>query len=88
MLRKAPPIAEELLARLRALTPPSGDKRTVARYLDALSQQKEIVRQLAGALQQEDTSRAKALFTDFRQSEQQAEDLAQDYGFTKCSSGD
>ena len=49
-LRKALPIANQLLGRLRALTPPKGDEATVARYLDIIAEQKERIRPLAEAL--------------------------------------
>ena len=83
-LRKAVPIADEFLARMRALTPPQGDEAIVGRYLDFVAQQKRRIRPLLEALEAEDISTIEVLAAELRQGNQRAGRLADGYGFTKC----
>ncbi len=84
-LRKALPIANQLLGRLRALTLPKGDEAIVARYLDIIAEQKERIRPLAEALEAEDISTIEVLVAELRQGSRRAQRLAHGYGFAKCT---
>lgn len=83
-LRKAVPIADEFLARMRALTPPKGDEAIVARYLDVVAEQKGRLRPLVEALEAEDISTIEVLAAELRRGNQRARRLADSYGFTRC----
>ena len=84
-LRKALPIANQLLGRMRALTPPRGDEGILARYLDIIAQQKERIPPLVEALEAEDISTIEVLVAELRQGSGRAQRLAHGYGFAKCA---
>lgn len=83
-LRKGLPIADRLLGRMRALTPPNGDEAVVGRYLDVIARQRGRIRPLMEALEAEDISSIEALAAELGQGNERAQRLAQGYGFTKC----
>jgi hypothetical protein len=83
-LSKAVPIADEFLAKMRALTPPKGDETIVGRYVDVVAEQKRRLRPLVEALEAEDISTIEVLAAELRQGNQRARRLADDYGFTSC----
>ncbi len=84
-LRKALPIADGFLARLRALSPPKGDEPTVRAYLDIVRQQKERMPPLIEALEAEDISSVEVLAEELREGNRRARRLAERYGFTQCA---
>jgi len=83
-LRKALPIANQLLGRMRALTPPKGDEAILARYLDIFAEEKGRIRPLVEALEAEDISTIEVLVAELRQGRRRARRLAHGYGFTSC----
>ena len=83
-LRKTVPIADEFLARMRALMPPKGDEAIVGAYLDVVAEQKGRLRRLLEALEAEDISTIEVLAGELRQGNQRARRLADRYGFEKC----
>lgn len=83
-LRKAVPIADAFLARMRALTPPKGDEAIVGRYLDIVAEQKARLRPLVEALEAEDISTIEVLAAELRQGNQRARRVADDYGSKRC----
>ncbi len=83
-LRKGIPIADQLLGRMRALTPPKGDEAILAGYLDIIEEQKERIRPLAEALEAEDISTIEVLVAELRQGSSRVRRLARGYGFAKC----
>lgn len=84
-LRKGLPIADQLLGRMRALTPPKGDEAIVGKYLDTIAKQRGRIRPLLEALEAEDISSIEVLVAELRQGNKRAQRLAQGYGFTKCA---
>lgn len=87
-LRKALPVADELLRRMRALTPPRGDEATVGRYLRTVAEQRRRIRSLVNALEAEDLSTAEVLVAQLRRANRRAQRRARDYGFRRCSPPD
>lgn len=83
-LRKALPVAEDLLERLGALRPPVGDEAVVGRYLDLIAQQKRRIRPLAAALEAEDISTVEVLVAELREGNRRARRVARDYGLEEC----
>ena len=83
-LRKGLPIAEGFLDRMRSLTPPTGDERRVARYLDVVSEQARRVPPLVEALEAEDISTIEVLAAELREGNRRAGRLASLYGFKDC----
>lgn len=83
-LRKAVPIADEFLGRMRALKPPEGDEAIVGNYLDVVTEQKRRLRPLVEALEAEDISTIEVLAGELRRGNQRAGRLADGYGFTSC----
>lgn len=83
-LRKALPIADRLLGRMRALTPPKGDEAIVDEFLDTIAKQRGRIRPMVEALEAEDISSIEVLVEELRQGNRRAQRLAQGYGFTKC----
>lgn len=86
-LRKALPIAKELLERLRALAPPIADEALVRRYLDLMAEQKEQLRPLTEALEAEDISTVEVLVAELREGNRAARRVGRRYGLTQCDPG-
>jgi hypothetical protein len=83
-VRKTLPIAEELLEKLGALTPPAGDEAVIGEYLDLVARQKERIRPLAEAVEAEDISTIEVLLAEVRAGNRRARRVARDYGLTQC----
>lgn len=83
-LRRGVSFADQLLARMRALTPPKGDEVIVDKYLDIIAKQKGRIGPLVEALEAEDISSIEVLVAELRQANERARRLARDYGFKKC----
>ena len=83
-LRKALPIADELVDKIAALKPPAGDEAIVARYLALVAEQTTRTRTLVRALMAEDILWIEDVVADLRKGNQRAKRLADDYGFMKC----
>lgn len=81
---KGLPIADQLLDRMRALTPPRGDEPIVGKYLDTIARQRGRIPPLVEAIEAEDISSIEVLVAELRQGNQRIQRLAEDYGFTKC----
>lgn len=84
-LRRALPIADELLDKLSALRPPAGDEAIVGRYLDVIAEQRLRIRSLVEALEAEDISTIEVVVAELRDGNRRAKRLAFDYGLTKCA---
>ena len=84
-LPKGLPFADQLLSRIRALTPPKGDAEIVDKYLDTIAKQKGRIGPLVEALEADDISSSEVLVAELRQANQRARRLARDYGFEKCA---
>ncbi len=87
-LRKALPIADALVVRMRSLAPPQGDKAVVRQYLQTIEQQRRRISSLVAALEAEDISRIEVLVAELRQGNQRAQRLAKRYGSKNCSPRD
>ena len=83
-LRKALPIADELLRKMRALGSPKGDEAIVRRYLAIVAEQKGRIPSLVEALEAEDISTIEVLAAELREGNRKADRLARRYGFKKC----
>lgn len=83
-LRKGLPFADQLLSRMRALTPPKGDEAVVDRYLDTIARQKRRIGPLVEALEAEDISSIEVLVAELGQGNRRARRLAGGYGFKEC----
>lgn len=83
-LRKALPIADQFLGRMRALTPPKGDESTVGRYLDLVADQRKLIPPLVEALEAEDISTIEVLVAELREGNGRIRRLAHRYGFRDC----
>lgn len=83
-LRKGLPLADQLLSRMRALTPPKGDEALFDRYLDTIARQKRRIGPLVEALEAEDISSIEVLVAELGQGNQRARRLASGYGFKEC----
>lgn len=83
-LRKGLPIADELLSRMSALTPPKGDEAIFGKYLDIIASQKGRIHPLVEALEAEDISSIEVLVHELSQANHRARRLARGYGFEKC----
>ena len=83
-LRKALPIADDLLDKMSALKPPAGDEAIVARSLDLIAQQRLRLRTLVRALVAGDILWIEDVVAELREGNQRAKSLADDYGLAKC----
>lgn len=83
-LRKALPIADELLKKMRALTPPAGDEAIIGRYVDLIARQRMRIRTLVEALYAEDISTIEVVVAELKEANGQARRLAHHYGLTRC----
>jgi hypothetical protein len=82
--RDATAIAEEQLARLRALRPPEEDEATLEEAYDLLEQQIEVGRQLGDAIDANDEARAQELIRQGDDLNERANEIADDYGMAEC----
>jgi hypothetical protein len=80
-------LAQQQLARLRALTPPVADRPTVTAYLAAVATQLGLVGHLASGIQANDAAGVKALNDELTNGASQTRILASSYGFKVCGSG-
>ncbi len=87
-LRKALPIADALVERMRALAPPADDEAFIAQYLETIAQQRRRISSLAAALEAEDISRIELLAAQLRQGNRRAQRLAKRYGSKDCTPRD
>ena len=87
-LRKALPVADALVVRMRSLPPPKGDKAVVRRYLETIAQQRQRISSLVAALEAEDISRIEVLAAELREGNRRAQRLARRYGSRDCSPRD
>lgn len=83
-LKKALPLADEFVERMRALTPPRGGERTLRRYLGIVAEQRRRIPPLVEALEAEDISTIEVLAGELREGNRRAGRLASSYGLTKC----
>jgi hypothetical protein len=83
---KAVAIAEQQLAKLRALQPPAADQATLNEAYDLIEQQIELIRQVVEAAKAGDTATIDALVAQGEELEAQADAIAQAYGLTECGS--
>lgn len=77
-------IQEEALNRLRALRPPEADVATLNGAYDLLDQQVELGNELAEAARVGDTDRITELVGELQGVDDQADEIARDYGLQEC----
>lgn len=85
--RRAKAITEEAVADLRALEPPEDDAATIDRMIDNIEEAVNVLPEIGDAVAAEDFQRVQELGTQVQASAQQAQEIAQDYGFEECARG-
>jgi hypothetical protein len=80
-------IGREQLDRLRALRPPEADEETINGAYDLLDQQLAIADDLIAAAREGDLEQVQELLAQGEQLNEQADQIANDYGLTECGSG-
>jgi hypothetical protein len=77
-------IANPLLDRLRALTPPTADRVVVSRYLAVMASQINLVDQLSTAIAGDDAATVTTVSQQVTDGKANLNGLAQGYGFKVC----
>ncbi len=77
-------IQEESLAELRALKPPEEDEATLNEAYDLVEQQVEVGKQVKAAAEAGDMETIQTLIAENDPLDEQADQIALDYGLTEC----
>ncbi|MCC6224409.1 MAG: hypothetical protein IT201_13085 [Thermoleophilia bacterium] len=77
-------IQEESLAELRALKPPEEDEATLNEAYDLVEQQVEVGKKVQAAAEAGDMETIEALIAENEPLDEQADQIALDYGLTEC----
>jgi hypothetical protein len=77
-------IQEDALSQLRDLKPPEADEARLNEAYDLLGQQVEIGRQIAQAAKDGDEAKVQELLGQIDPVNEQADQIAQDYGLAEC----
>jgi hypothetical protein len=80
-------IGQDQLDRLRALEPPQTDEGTINEAYDLLEQQLAIATDLIDAAREDDLEQVQELLAQGEQLNDQADQIAEDYGLTECGAG-
>jgi hypothetical protein len=83
---QAADIQEDAVADLRALNPPEEDQALIEEAYDLLDQQVEIGREIAEAAEAGDEARIQQLVAQIEPLDEQANQIARDYGLVECGS--
>jgi hypothetical protein len=79
-------IGEEQLAKLRALRPPEADEATLNGAYELIEQQLDLARQLGPAAEEGDLARIQELVAEGQRINDEADQIAADYGLEECGS--
>ena len=86
LVPRAIEISEEQLGKLKALRPPAADEATLARALDLLEQQIDVLRRLGEAATAGDGAAVGEIATEGSTLNDEADSIAQSYGLEVCGS--
>jgi protein-tyrosine-phosphatase len=79
-------VGQEQLDRLRALRPPQADETTINEAYDLIEQQLAIANDLVDAAREGELEQVQELLAQGEQLNDQADQIAADYGLTECGS--
>ena len=79
-------IGQDQLDRLRALRPPAADEATINGAYDLIEQQLAIANDVVAAARDNDLEQVQELLAQGEQLNDQADQIARDYGLTECGS--
>lgn len=85
--RRAQAITQQAVADLRELDPPEDDAALIDRMIDKIEEAVSVLPEIGDAVAAEDFQRVQELGMQVQDNAQEAQEIAQNYGFEECARG-